>query len=103
MEAYILRMWASVAPGSGQQIRDFETGFRLRERRDRVARTQDEPGLIYPVLRIAIDLEYPADQIAEPGLRNPGAGVQGDLPLAVVQQRAVGDLHDQQGRRGVVV
>jgi Putative restriction endonuclease len=47
------------------QIRDLERGLRAGERQDRTARAQDEPGLIDPVHRIAIDLERPADQIAE--------------------------------------
>src|SRR3954447_262393 len=51
---------APTPESSGQQIRDLERGFGAGERRDRSARTQDEPGLVHPVHRIAIDLVGPA-------------------------------------------
>ena len=92
--------WAKL---SGQQVRNSDHCLRPAERRDAVAGAEIGPGLVGPVSGIPVNFEHPSDEIEKPGFLNPGAGVERDLPLAVMEQRAVGNLYDQQSSRGMAL
>src|SRR6266571_166299 len=52
---------------------------------------------------VSVHFDAAIDQIHDPVLGNAESGVQTPLGVAVVAQRAVRDLDDQQGGSGVVV
>src|SRR5262249_41617814 len=93
----------ALGPHSGQQVRNSDHRLRPAERRDGVTGTEKDPGLVGPVSGIPVNFEHPADEVEKPGFWNPGAGVERDLPLAVVKQGAVGNLYDQQSGRGMAL
>src|SRR3954454_21096975 len=90
-------------PHSGHQVRNSNHCFRPTKRRDAVASTENGSGLVGPVSGIPVNFEHPSHEVEKPGFWNPGAGIEGDLPLAVMKQRAVGNLYDQQSGRGMAL
>jgi hypothetical protein len=93
----------ALGPRSGQQVRNSDHCLRPAERRDAVAGPEKDPGLVGPVSGISVNFEHPSHKVEKPGFWNPGAGVERDLPLAVMKQRAVGNLDDQQSGRGMAL
>lgn len=88
---------------SGQEIgyRDRDAG--AGQGRDGLACTQDSPRAVEAVHRFAVNLQSLLLEVEDPGFRDPCRGVEGELALAIVKERVVGDLDDEQCGRGMAV
>src|SRR6185436_15683889 len=94
--------------GSGHEGGDGNPGRGRGQWRDRRARGQDVDRRVGPAIgrfgiarRIAMDLDDPLHEIDDPVVRHAGASVEAGLLRAVEGEARYGDLHGEDGTRGM--